>query len=39
MMKPAKNSLDLGIIASDIQASLDFYQNTLGLKFVETLPL
>jgi catechol 2,3-dioxygenase-like lactoylglutathione lyase family enzyme len=39
MMKPAKNSLDLGIIASDIKASLDFYQHTLGLKFVGTMPL
>jgi catechol 2,3-dioxygenase-like lactoylglutathione lyase family enzyme len=39
MMKPAKNSLDLGIIASDIKASLDFYQNTLGLTFVGTMPL
>ncbi|MCG6535155.1 MAG: VOC family protein [Syntrophales bacterium LBB04] len=39
MMKPAKKSLDLGIIISDIQASLNFYQNLLGLKFVETVPL
>lgn len=39
MMKPAKNSLDLGIIASDIKASLNFYQNTLGLEFVGTMPL
>jgi catechol 2,3-dioxygenase-like lactoylglutathione lyase family enzyme len=39
MMKPAKKSLDLGIIVSDIQASLNFYQNLLGLKFVETVPL
>ncbi len=34
MMKPAKDSLDLGIIVSDIKASLNFYQNTLGLEFV-----
>jgi catechol 2,3-dioxygenase-like lactoylglutathione lyase family enzyme len=39
MMKPAKNSLDLGIIASDIKASLNFYQNLLGLEFVGTTPL
>ncbi|MBN1380784.1 MAG: VOC family protein [Deltaproteobacteria bacterium] len=39
MMKPAKNSLDLGIVAGDIKASLDFYQNTLGLEFVGTTPL
>lgn len=39
MMKPAKNSLDLGVIVSDIKASLNFYQNILGLEFVETVPL
>ena len=39
MMKPAKNSLDLGIIASDIKASLHFYQTLLGLEFVGTTPL
>jgi catechol 2,3-dioxygenase-like lactoylglutathione lyase family enzyme len=39
MMKPAKNSLDLGIIVSDIKASLNFYQNLLGLEFVGTMPL
>jgi catechol 2,3-dioxygenase-like lactoylglutathione lyase family enzyme len=39
MMKPAKNSLDLGVIASDIKASLNFYQNLLGLEFVGTMPL
>jgi catechol 2,3-dioxygenase-like lactoylglutathione lyase family enzyme len=39
MMKPAKNSLDLGVIVSDIKASLNFYQNILGLEFVGTVPL
>jgi catechol 2,3-dioxygenase-like lactoylglutathione lyase family enzyme len=39
MMKPAKNSLDLGVITSDIKASLNFYQNILGLEFVGTTPL
>jgi catechol 2,3-dioxygenase-like lactoylglutathione lyase family enzyme len=39
MMKPAKNSLDIGVIASDIKASLNFYQNLLGLEFVGTMPL
>ena len=34
MMKPAKDSIDLGILASDIKASLNFYQNILGLEFV-----
>lgn len=39
MIKPAKDSLDLGVIVSDIKASLNFYQNILGLQFVETVPL
>ncbi len=39
MMKAAKNSLDLGLIVSDIKASLHFYQNILGLEFVGTTPL
>jgi catechol 2,3-dioxygenase-like lactoylglutathione lyase family enzyme len=39
MMKPAKNSLDMGVIVSDIKASLNFYQNILGLTFVGTVPL
>jgi catechol 2,3-dioxygenase-like lactoylglutathione lyase family enzyme len=39
MMKPAKNSLDVGVIVSDIKASLNFYQNILGLEFVGTVPL
>ena len=38
-LKPAKDSLDLGIIARDIKASLEFYQNTLGLEFVGITPL
>ena len=37
MMEPAKDSLDLGILVSDIKKSLHFYQNTLGLKFVEEI--
>jgi catechol 2,3-dioxygenase-like lactoylglutathione lyase family enzyme len=39
MMKPAKDSLDLGVIVRDIEASLNFYQNILGLSFVGTTPL
>lgn len=31
MMKPAKDSIDLGVICRDIQASLHFYQDLLGL--------
>lgn len=38
-MKPAKNSLDLGVIVRDIKASLNFYQNILGLTYIETIPV
>jgi catechol 2,3-dioxygenase-like lactoylglutathione lyase family enzyme len=38
-MKPAKNSIDLGILVSDIKASLGFYQNLLGLEFVGETPV
>ena len=34
MLKPAKDSLDLGVIVSDIEASLAFYRGTLGLAYV-----
>ena len=39
MMKAGKDSLDLGIVVSDIKASLNFYQNTLGLEFVGITPV
>ncbi len=39
MIEPAKESLDLGILVSDIGASLKFYQDTLGLKFIEKIPV
>ena len=39
MMEPAKDSLDLGIIVSDIKASLNFYQNVLGLQFIGETPV
>jgi catechol 2,3-dioxygenase-like lactoylglutathione lyase family enzyme len=39
MMKAAKDSLDLGVIVSDIKASLAFYKDVLGLKFIEVVPL
>jgi glyoxylase I family protein len=32
MMKPAKDALDLGVFVGDIQASLNFYQNLLGME-------
>ena len=39
MMEPAKDSLDLGILVSDIKASLNFYRDILGLEFVGEMPL
>jgi catechol 2,3-dioxygenase-like lactoylglutathione lyase family enzyme len=39
MMKPAKDSLDLGIVVSAIKASLHFYQDILGLEFVGITPV
>lgn len=39
MMKAAKDSLDLGIVVSDIKASLHFYQDILGLEFVGMTPV
>jgi len=39
MMQRAKDSLDMGMVVSDIKASLNFYQNILGLEFVGTMPL
>ena len=38
-MEPAKDSLDLGILVSDIKSSLNLYQNILGLKWIEERPL
>ena len=37
MMKSARDALDLGIIVSDINASLKFYQETLGMEKLEDL--
>jgi len=37
-MKPAKDSLDLGILVSDINASLEFYRDILGLEYVGETP-
>lgn len=38
-MNPAKDSIDLGVLVSDIKASLYFYQELLGLKFIEKIPV
>ena len=37
-LNPAKDSVDLGIVVSDITKSLDFYQGMLGLEKSEELP-
>ena len=39
MMKLAREALDLGIFVSDINASLKFYQETLGLEKVDETEL
>jgi catechol 2,3-dioxygenase-like lactoylglutathione lyase family enzyme len=39
MMDPAKDSIDLGVLVSDIQASLHFYQELLGLRFIQKISL
>ena len=39
MMEPDKDSLDIGILVSDIDASLNFYQHTLGLQYLGEAPL
>lgn len=39
MMIPAKDSIDLGVVVSNIEASLSFYRDTLGLSFVEEIPV
>ena len=38
MMQAAKDSIDLGVICGDIQASLHFYQTLLGLEKVGEQP-
>ena len=37
LLKPAKDSVDIGIFVSDIKKSLDFYQGILGLEKTEEL--
>lgn len=39
MMKSAKESLDVGVVVRDIKASLHFYQNLLGLEFIEEVSM
>ena len=38
MMQAAKDAIDLGMIVGDIQASLHFYQDLLGLTKIEERP-
>lgn len=39
MVEAAKDSLDVGILISNVNESLNFYQNLLGLKFIEKIPV
>jgi len=39
LIEPAKDSLDLGVVVSDIEASLAFYRDVLGLSYVGSNPL
>ena len=38
MMEPAKDCIDVAVIVRDNKASINFYENILGLKFVEEIP-
>jgi catechol 2,3-dioxygenase-like lactoylglutathione lyase family enzyme len=38
MMKLAKEAVDMGVLSGDIDASLNFYRDVLGLEFVEKMP-
>ncbi len=39
MLKPSKDSVDVGLLISDISASLHFYKDLLGLALIETAPV
>ena len=39
MMTPAKDAMDVGILVADIQASMAFYRDLLGLELVEVRPV
>jgi catechol 2,3-dioxygenase-like lactoylglutathione lyase family enzyme len=39
MMELGKDSIDLGILVGDIQKSLVFYRDLLGLQFIEERPV
>lgn len=39
LLKPAKDSIDIGLVVGDIRASLNFYENLLGLKKAGEMPL
>jgi len=38
-MKPAKNCVDIGLVVKDIEKSLGFYHQLLGLEKLEEVPL
>jgi catechol 2,3-dioxygenase-like lactoylglutathione lyase family enzyme len=39
MIVPAKDSIDLGVLVSNIKDSLNFYHNLLGLDFIGETPV
>jgi catechol 2,3-dioxygenase-like lactoylglutathione lyase family enzyme len=39
MVKPSKDSVDVGLLVCDISAPLHFYKDLLGLALVETVPV
>ena len=39
MLKAAKDSIDIGLVVRDINASMHFYQNILGLEFAGITPV
>ena len=39
MVKPSKNSVDVGLLVHDISKTLYFYKDLLGLALIETMPV
>jgi glyoxylase I family protein len=39
MLKPSKDAVDVGLLVSDLPASLHFYKDLLGLTLIETMPV
>jgi catechol 2,3-dioxygenase-like lactoylglutathione lyase family enzyme len=39
MLKPSKDSVDVGLLVGDISTNLHFYKDLLGLALIETVPV